>query len=92
MYVGFMIMNWEVLGELKTQLCCIIGFIVVMSVISSFSSEVDALGHFGGLIGGILLCLGAFPALREKKKVFTLVGGIGLGAYFLITFLVFYLA
>lgn len=90
-YVGFMILNWDVLGDLKTQLCCIIGFIVIISIISSFSSEVDLQGHLGGLIGGLLLCLGVFPALRDKKKAFTIIGAGGLTIYFLITFLVFYL-
>ena len=91
-YVAYMLMNWEVLGQLRTQLCCIIGIIVFLSIISSFSTGVDYLGHIGGIIGGFFLSLAAFPTILPKKKWMMGLGAGGLGGYFLTTFLVFFLS
>ena len=90
-YVAYMFMNWEALAELRTQLCCIIGIIVFLSIISSFSTGVDYLGHLGGIIGGFFLSLAAFPTILPKKKWVMGLGAGGLSGYFLTTFLVFFL-
>lgn len=89
--LGYMTMNWTCLGYLRSQLCCMIGFIIFFGVIFSFSSGVDAGAHFGGLIAGYLFTLAVLPAIEEKDKRITIVGIVLLLAYFLTTFLVFFL-
>lgn len=91
-FVGYMTLNWNTLGQIRSQLCCIIGLILFMSILFSFSSGVDAAGHFGGLIGGYFTTLAVFPAIGEKHKYFVAGGIGGLIIYFLTTFLVFFLA
>ena len=63
-YVGYMTMNWNYLGAIKSQVCCLIGIILFFSIMLSFSSGIDAAGHFGGLIGGYFITLAIFPALE----------------------------
>lgn len=87
-----MTINWKTLGPVRSQLCCIIGFITVISVLMSLDGTVDLAGHCGGLLGGYLCALAIFPGIETKKRYFTIGGAAALGIYFLVTLLVFYLA
>lgn len=89
--IAYMIINWKNLGRIRSQLCCIIGIIIFISVIMSINGTIDIAGHLGGLAGGFGYSLAAFPAIRQKSKAFTIAGGIFLASYMLIMFLVFYL-
>lgn len=60
--LGYMTLNWSYLGYIRSQLCCIIGFILFFSILFSFSSGVDAAAHFGGMIAGYCATLAFFPS------------------------------
>jgi rhomboid protease GluP len=65
-YTAYMLINWSALGKLgpiRSQLCCIIGFILFFSLLFSFGPNVDSIGHIGGLIGGFLISLAILPGL-----------------------------
>lgn len=66
-FVGYLIINWTYLGAnkaIRSQLCCLIGFMVVLSFLFSFGKNVDYLAHFSGFLGGILTFIGLFPAIN----------------------------
>ena len=90
-FIAYMIINLSTLGQVRTTLCCIIGFIIFFSVLFSMGNGVDIAGHMGGMTGGLFYGLAFYPGIREKKKYFTLGGAGALAAYFLVMFLVFYL-
>ena len=86
-----MTINWKTLGQMRSQLCCVIGIITVISVLMSLDGTVDMAGHLGGLVGGYVCGLAIFPGIQPKSKKIAMGGAIGLAAYILVTFLVFYL-
>lgn len=89
--IAYMIINWNALGAIRSQLCCIIGIIIFFSIIFSLGDKVDFAGHMGGLLCGLLSGLALFPGIRDKNKFIALGGGAALAAYFLVMFLVFFL-
>ncbi len=89
--VSYMIINWKTLGRIRSQLCCMVGIILFISILTSFSDSVDLAGHLGGLVGGITCGLGIFPGIKPKLKAFTFVGLGLLAAYIVTMFLVFFL-
>jgi hypothetical protein len=86
-----MIINWKTLGNLRSQLCCIIGLITFMGILMSFDGTTDMAGHLGGLFGGLTSGIAIFPGIQPKNKKFSFVGGGLLTAYMLAMLLVFYL-
>ena len=90
-FIAFLIINWGVLGLLRSQLCCLIGIVVFFSILFSIGGQVDIAGHLGGLLGGCVCGVAIFPGIREKNKYLTLGAAAALFAYFLIMFLVFFL-
>ena len=86
-----MIINWKTLGQIRSQLCCIVGILTVISIIMSLDGSVDLAGHLGGMAGGLASGVAIFPGIRPKPKPFMIAGAGSLCAYFLIMFLVFYL-
>ena len=90
-FVAYIIINWYSLGSIRSQLCCIVGIIVLFSTLFSIGDKVDFAGHMGSLLGGILCGLAIFPGIRPKNKYLTLGGGGALCGYFLVMFLVFFL-
>ena len=89
--IAYMVINWHTLGAIRSQLCCIIGIIVIFSTLFSLGDKVDFAGHMGGLLCGFLCGLAVFPAIRDKNRYLTLGGAAALAAYFLVMFLVFFL-
>lgn len=86
-----MAINWQVLGKIRSQLCCIIGLITFMLIFSSLGSGIDMAGHLGGLAGGLTFGLAAFPGIKPKPKLFVIGGFTLLSVYSLTMFLIFYL-
>lgn len=92
--IAYLIINWialEKYGNVRSTLCCIIGILVVFSLLFSIGSSIDAIAHIGGLIGGILISLAILPAMEEKSRILTMIGLGGIVGMNLITFLVFFL-
>jgi membrane associated rhomboid family serine protease len=86
-----MTINWTTLGAIRQQICCILGIILCISILSSFSGNVDFAGHIGGLVGGYLCGIAVFPGIRPKSPKFSIVGSCCLGVYILVMLLSFYL-
>ena len=91
-YVAYMFMNWNVLRELRTIICNTIVSFLFLGIMFSYFDEFNYLGYIGGIVGGFLISLAAFPTILPKKKWMMGLGVGGLGMYFLITFLVFFLS
>ena len=91
-YIAYMAINWKSLGQLRTQLCCIIGLMSFFFFLSSFGEGVSFLGHAGGFLGGLFISLAILPPLVEKNKFVTIVGCFGIVTYLLTTFIVFFIA
>jgi len=92
--IAYLIINWVALeryGNVRSTLCCIIGILVVFSLLFSIGSSIDAIAHIGGLIGGILISLAILPGIQEKNRVLTMIGLGGIVGMNFITFLVFFL-
>jgi membrane associated rhomboid family serine protease len=92
--VAYLIINWTALaalGPVRSNLACIIGIIVVFSLLFSIGSSIDGIAHIGGMIGGLLISLAILPGLQEKSRVVMWVGALGIGVMNLITFLMFFL-
>jgi rhomboid protease GluP len=65
-YVAYMTINWSALAPyaaVRSQICCLIGFIVFFSILFSFGSGIDLFGHIGGMIGGYMISLAILPGL-----------------------------
>ena len=65
-YIAYLIINWKALAvvpALRSQLCCIIGFIVAFSIILSLGGSTDIVAHLCGLLGGLLLVIGLYPPI-----------------------------
>ena len=65
-FISYLIINWRALerfGQIRSALACIIGVIVFISLLFSIGSTIDAIGHIGGLIGGIFITLAILPGL-----------------------------
>lgn len=91
---AFLIINWTALekyGSIRSQLCCIIGFLLFFSLIFSLGPNTDVVGHLGGLTGGLLFSLAILPGLEEKNQYLTFFGAAGISIMNLTTFLVFFL-
>lgn len=94
-YLAFMTINWQTLGqygEMRSQICCTVGFLVFFSILFSLGSDVDMYGHFGGMLGGYLMALALLPGIQQKNPKFYMIGVTIYTAYILVTFLVFFLA
>ena len=65
---------------------------IIFTVLFSLDSSVDFGGHLGGFIGGYFSGIMLFPGIRPKNNYLTLAGAGALAAYFLVMFLVFFLA
>ena len=63
-FIAYMIINWNSLGNIRSQLCCIVGLIIFFSFIFSLGETVDVMGHLGGLLCGTLSGLAMFPGIR----------------------------
>lgn len=90
--LAYMTINWQSLGAIRNQICCIVAMIIIFTVLFSLDSSVDFGGHLGGFIGGYLSGIMLFPGIRPKNNYLTLAGAGALAAYFLVMFLVFFLA
>lgn len=65
-FTAYLMINWQALerfGQVRSQICCIIGILVFFSFFMSFGPNVDFIGHLGGLIGGLLISLAVLPCL-----------------------------
>lgn len=89
--IAYMTINWKTLGQMRSQLCCIIGMITFISILMSLDGTVDLAGHLGGLVGGYTCGLAIFPGIEPKNKLIRTGGIVALTGYLLVTFLVFYL-
>ncbi len=89
--LSYMTINWTSLGRVRSQLCCIVGLITFLGVLTSLNGEVDLAGHLGGMFGGYTCGIALFPGIRQKDKRFIIAGGSALAIYVLVMLLVFYL-
>lgn len=96
--VAYLIVNWGQLaavGPLRSQLVCYVVLIFFMSILFSITQSantIDYYGHMGGFIGGLFGSM-LLPAIDPNPtKTMKIVGGVVLGVYLLVTFLVFFLA
>lgn len=92
--IAYLAINWTTLGsagQLRSQLCCIIGVLTVISILMSFDSSIDLAGHLGGMVGGFTSGIALFPGIKQKHKAFFIGGCASLSGYLLTMFLVFYL-
>jgi membrane associated rhomboid family serine protease len=48
----------------RSTIACIIGVIVVFSLLFSVGSTIDGIAHVGGMIGGLLISLGMLPGMH----------------------------
>lgn len=71
--LSYMTINWKTLGAIRGQICCILGLILFIGILSSISPNVDIAGHLGGLVGGYICGIGLFPGIKPKPKIFMLV-------------------
>ena len=76
---------------MRSTLTCIIGIIVVFSLLFSIGSSIDGIAHIGGLIGGLLMSLAVLPGIQDKNRIIAGVGLVGIVVMNLVTFLVFFL-
>jgi membrane associated rhomboid family serine protease len=92
--IAYLIINWSALeryGPVRSTLCCIIGILVVFSLLFSMGSSIDAIAHIGGLIGGLLISMAILPGMVEKNKIITWIGLGGIVGMNFITIMVFFL-
>lgn len=89
--LAYMTINWNTLGRIRSQLCCIVGIITFISVIMSLGGSVDLAGHLGGMVGGYTCSLAIFPGIRPKPKQLMIGGAAAYGIYVFVLLLVFYL-
>lgn len=96
--VAYLIVNWAQLatvGPLRSQLVCIVVLLLFMSILFSITQStnvIDYYGHMGGFIGGLFASM-LLPAIDPNPpKTMKIVGGVVLGVYLLVTFLVMFLA
>jgi membrane associated rhomboid family serine protease len=90
-YVAYMAINWTVLAEIRTQLCCIIGVMCFFFLLSSFGDGISFAGHAGGFLGGLLWGMAILPPVGTKNIYVTIAGWAGISIYLLTTFLVLFL-
>lgn len=65
--IAYLIINWVALerfGQVRSTLCCIIGILVVFSLLFSIGSSIDGIAHIGGLVGGLLISLAVLPGMQ----------------------------
>lgn len=66
-FVSYLVINWAALGrygQVRSQLCCLIGIMLFLSLLFSFGQNIDAMGHLGGLLGGFLISLAVLPGIE----------------------------
>ena len=93
-FIAYLVINWVALerfGPVRGTLACIIGILVVFSLLFSIGSSIDGIAHIGGLVSGLLISLAILPGMQEKNKIMTGIGAGGIVAMNLITFLLFFL-
>ena len=65
-FVAYLIINWTALaryGQVRSSLTCVIGIIVVFSLLFSIGSSIDGIAHIGGVVGGLLPSLAIVPGM-----------------------------
>ena len=91
-FFSYMTINWRELLLIRTQLACMIGMMMFFAMIFSIGGIYGFACFSGSVIGGYLCGLAIFPPIRERDMIITLAGAGGIVAYWLIMFLIFYLA
>lgn len=92
-FIAYLIINWAALeryGQVRSTLTCIIGILVVFSLLFSIGSNIDIIAHVGGLLGGLLISLAILPGMVNKSNILTWIGCGGIVGVNLITFSIFF--
>ena len=65
-FMAYLIINWKTLerfGPIRQTIACIVGILVVISLLFSIGPSIDGIAHVGGLLGGILISLSILPGM-----------------------------
>lgn len=90
-FYAYLTIHWEMLSLIRSTVLCIIGMLTFFAFL--FSIGTYGFSCFcGGMVGGYLSGLALLQGLKPKKFVYIAIGIIGLVAYWIMMFLVFYLA
>lgn len=92
-FIAYLIINWTALqrfGPIRSTLTCIIGIIIVFSLLFSIGSNIDIFAHVGGLVGGLLISMAILPGMELKSKTVTWIGVGGIVGLNLLTFCLFF--
>ena len=67
-YLGYLILNWkalEIIRQQRNYMCCIISVILSLNVLMNISqTNIDTIGHIGGLIVGLFTSLAFFQPIE----------------------------
>ena len=98
-FAGFLVINWSALkpfGFFRCQLLLMIIFMVFFNIVfaETFTKNVDIFSHLGGIFVGFFLSIILIkPMLEESSnRTFKIASAFTLLFYFLIGFLIFFLA
>jgi hypothetical protein len=91
-FFGYLAINWESLFLIRTQLCCMIGMISFFAMLFSIGGTYGFAGFSGAIIGGFCCSLAIFPGIKSKGWIIIAAGAAGVTLYWLMMFLIFYLA
>lgn len=91
-FFGYLTINWQALFLIRTQLACMIGMMTFFAMLFSIGGIYGFANFCGGLVGGYACSLGIFKPIKERDLIFTVAGLVGVALYWLMMFLIFYLA
>lgn len=91
-FFGYLAINWTSLYLIRTQLCCMFGMLFFFGMLFSIGSDCGFSGFVGALMGGFCCSLAVFPGIRSKGWIYIAAGVAGIVLYWLMMFLIFYLA
>lgn len=91
-FFAYLLMNWQYLYLIRGQLLCIFSMMAFFTMLFSIGNIYGFANFCGGFLGGFLCSLGILKPLRERNLVLVIGGLVGLALYWLMMFLIFYLA
>jgi hypothetical protein len=90
--IGYIVINGRSLLIVRTQLYFMVFMLTFFAMMFSISGNLGFAGFVGGMVGGFSCTLVMLPGIRTKSWTLIGIGGGVIALYWLVMFLVFYLA
>ncbi len=91
-FFAYLTINWQTLYLIRGQLACIFATMTFFVMLFSIGGVYGFPNFCGAFVGGYSCSLGISKPIKERNLILVIGGLAGVGLYWLMMFLIFYLA